>query len=242
MKTFLLKICHGFKFFFSKEGMKWFFTSFIWLFILMFALDVISKQCIIANRQAIVDAGEHGIILIPNFLAVNYIVNHNVAFGLSITSNEMATRALFIIVALLASIGIIVYMSLKFKKLSKLTRACLMLILTGALGNCVDRIFFTGEMLKTTQTPNEINGVVDWINFYTIWGFNFNWADSCIVVGAIILIVYLIIQEIKEYRAESKLAKANNPSINEKVLSKEETKRLEDNNKEKESVNNNKNE
>jgi len=172
------------------KGLKWFFYSFIWLFILMFAIDVISKQLVIANRESLVaNASGQGFVLIPNFLAVNYVINHNVAFGIKIGNNEIATRAVYIVVALIASGAIVAYSILKRKTNGKYVKACLMLILAGALGNCVDRIFFTGEMLSTSVRPNETNGVVDWINFFGIWKFNFNWADSCLVVGVIMLLV-----------------------------------------------------
>ena len=55
--------------------------------------------------------------------------------------------------------------------------------------------------------------VVDFINFTAfpkIWHFPFNVADSCVVVGSFLLIGWLIIDTVKEFKKEkaSKLAAA----------------------------------
>jgi hypothetical protein len=89
----------------------------------------------------------------------------------------------------------------------------------GAIGNLIDRLFYTPEFLH-----NPYNGVVDWIDFAGIWQFIFNIADSCVVVGTLMLIVYLIVDEIKEVRQKRKKEVKETGG---KVLSKEEQKRLE---------------
>ena len=65
--------------------------------------------------------------------------------------------------------------------------------------------------------------VVDWIDFCGIWRFIFNIADSGVVVGTIMLVVYLIIQEVKDYKAN----KMNEPKVEGKVLSKVEQEKNE---------------
>lgn len=236
MKPFFEKIKTNFK-----PWMKNFFFSFIWLGILMLGLDILSKQLIVANQATIRAAGPEGVVLIPGFLAVNYIINTNVVFGLSFISDKMVTRILYIVIASLLSGGLIAYYCIKRKKLGKYVKACLMLILAGAIGNLIDRIFFTPEFLGYDQAGKVLNnGVVDWINFYGIWKFNFNWADSCIVVGCIMLIVFLIVTEIIEYVKKSKAQ----PKVKqERQLSKDELERLEREKQENEKeIENNKNE
>ena len=93
-----------------------------------------------------------------------------------------------------------------------------MLILTGALGNVIDRLFYA----KSNYC------VVDWIDFCGIWGAIFNIADSCIVVGSIMLIVYLIVEEVKDY----KIKKANEPKEETPVLSKTEQEKKDYDNQE----------
>ena len=207
------------------KGLKWFFHSYIWLFILFFVIDVVSKQLVVRNM-----AVGQSITLIPAkpdkpFLAITYTVNTNAAFSMGL-ENPVVNRVLYSVIAFIG-LGLIVgFYAWKFKKINGLTKACLMLMAVGAIGNLVDRLFYSATFLKFTD-----NGVVDFIDFAIIWPFIFNIADSCVVVGVLILVVYLIIEEIK-------LAKQKrNQEVNEtggKVLSKEEQSRLEQKPQEKE--------
>lgn len=193
---------------------KWIFNSFIWLGVLFFLLDIISKNIVVNNFSA----GQHpdGVILIPNFLRVQYLINNNFVFGLDLFKNDTATRIVFVIVALGVSAGIIVYLVKKWGKVNRFYKACLMMILAGAIGNSVDRIFYTSSYLGSTKT-----GVVDWIDFYTIWGFHFNIADIAVVVAAIMLVIYIIVVEIIRYYKQSKL-ESKKEKDNTKVMSKTE--------------------
>ena len=198
-----------------KPGVLWFFKSFIWLGLLMLIIDIVTKNVVVANRDAILASSEHGIILIPNFLAINYVINTGAAFGLSAGDSEagyVVNRVIYIVIAILASAGLIgffVKKELEIKKgkglpLKKYYKACIFLILAGALGNLIDRIAYTPEYLG-----NKYNGVVDWINFFGIWGYNFNIADSCLVIGVIMVIVMLIIEEIQDTRQRNATIKKN---------------------------------
>ena len=121
-----------------------------------------------------------------------------------------------------AIIAIYVY---NYKKFGAFIKACLMLMLVGALGNLIDRLFYTASFLHAGDAV----GVVDWIDFAGIHFAVFNIADSCVVVGVFMLIVWLIIDEVKATRAKrAQEVKENNG----KVLSKEEQKRLEQQGKE----------
>ena len=92
-------------------------------------------------------------------------------------------------------------------------RACLVLIVTGALGNMIDRIFY-GPLEYADATGLFSGAVVDWIDFYWFWSFNFNIADSCIVVSAFMLIIYIIVNEVKDVIARRKAEELNdNPSV-----------------------------
>ena len=194
--------------------LKWIFNSFIWLGVLFFLLDIISKNIVVQNFAN----GQHpeGIVLIPNFLRVQYIVNNNFVFGIDLFKNDVATRVVFVIVALAVSAGIIVYLVKKWDKVNRFYKACLMMIIAGALGNAVDRVFYTSSYLGSVST-----GVVDWIDFYTIWGFHFNIADVAVVVAAFMLIFYVIITEIITYYKKSKL-ESKKEVDNTKVVSKTE--------------------
>lgn len=194
-----------------KKGLKWFFASFIWLGVILLILDFVTKISVVLNKDYILSSG--GVVLIPNFLRINYLINNNMVFGISLGS-DLTNRIAFCAFALLIIIGLIIFTVIKWGKLNKFYRATIMMILAGAIGNVIDRIFYSPEFLA-----NPVNGVVDWIDFYGIWKFNFNIADSCVVVAAIMLIVYMIVNEIIDYRKNNKYKPKED---NEKVLSKTE--------------------
>lgn len=209
---------------FKKWG-KWFFDSFIWLGILLLIIDFVSKQIVVANSQNIISNG--GIDLIPGFLRINYLINNTLVFGLSLGS-DTANRVSFCVVAIVIIIVVIVYLIKKWDKINKFYKAAIMMILSGAIGNVIDRLFYSPTFLN-----NPVNGVVDWIDFYGIWKFNFNIADSAVVVAAFMLIIYMIVTEIIAYSKKNKEAKKE--ESNEKVISKteqEKNKYLENNGKE----------
>lgn len=191
------------------SGLKWLFRSFIWLFVLMYIIDMVTKMVVMFNMHV----GE-SITLIPNFLWITYVQNKSAAFGMGF-GDEYVRRWTFVLIATIG-IGIILYIYIKkFKSLSMYLKACLMLILTGAVGNLTDRLFYAKSEFA----------VVDWINFFDndFWHFPFNIADSCVVVGAIMLIVWLIVEEVKDYKKQALEAKAEEKP--EKILSEEEKSR-----------------
>lgn len=174
---------------------KLFFDSFIWLAVLLFVLDQVSKWAVELNLAV----GEE-VALIPNFLYVTHIYNKGAVFGVG--NGTWWARAIFIAISWIMSIVIFVYYRKNLDKNGKLMNATLMIIWAGALGNLIDRTFYWGQ----NGGPE---GVIDWIEFYLGGGPSagtsfwnpfaiFNWADSCITVGIIMLIVLLLVQGNKE--------------------------------------------
>ena len=163
------------------KGLKWFYQSFIWLFIIFLGLDILTKQLIahsgVQPGNQIADWG---------FVHINYVLNYNAAFGLG-ADDHTVSRIIYLVVASLVSAGLIAYLIIKRKEMKLFVRACLVLVVTGAIGNMIDRIFY-----------GPYYAVVDWIDFYWFWGYNFNIADSCIVVSAFMLIIYIIVLEVKD--------------------------------------------
>ena len=200
------------------KKLKWFLNSFIWLGILLLVLDIISKNIVVQYQAEINSGGGNngGIDIIPGFLGINYTINNHIVFGLDIFKNDIATRIVFVIVALSVSAGIIIYLYKKWDKINRFYKACFMMIIAGAVGNSIDRIFYSPSYLNY----GGLSGVVDWIDFYGIWKFNFNIADCAVVIAAIMLVIYMIVTEIIDYRKKSKLVPKEEKS--EKVLSKTE--------------------
>lgn len=204
-----------------EKALKWFFESFIWLGLILLGIDILTKNLIIAHRVDILNGGglNNGIDIIPGFLGVSYVINPNVAFGMGST-NPLVNKIIFSIVASLITVAIIIFLALKWDKTKKLYRAVAMMVIAGALGNLIDRIFYTPEFLHS-----DVAGVVDWIDFYGIWKFNFNIADSCVCIAAAILIVDTIVTSIKEAR-ENKKTEVKEVET-EKVMSKTEKETIE---------------
>ena len=192
------------------NALKWFYKSFIWLFIVMLGLDILSKQLILASGAmpgtTIADWG---------FVRISYVLNENAAFGIG-ASDPAVSRTIYLIVASLVSAGLVFYLIWKRKDMKLYIRACLVLIVAGALGNMIDRIFY-GPLEYADATGLFSGAVVDWIDFYWFWSFNFNIADSCIVVAAFMLIIYIIVNEVKDLIARRKAEAANeNAPVNPK--------------------------
>ncbi len=116
----------------------------------------------------------------------------------------------------LVMICILAYMTVKRKSLGKLDMICLSLIVAGGLGNLVDRVRMLVEP--------DFNGVIDYINFEFINFPVFNFADICVVVGAIGYCVLMVVIEIIEFKkkkalkpviAEDEASEVANPSDGE---------------------------
>ena len=105
--------------------------------------------------------------LIKNILHLTYIQNTGAGFGILKNQNT------FLIFTSLIIIGIILFYIKQIIK-EKQIHIPIALILGGAFGNLIDRIF--------------LGYVIDFIDF-RIWPA-FNIADSCITIGALWLIIY----------------------------------------------------
>ncbi len=201
------------------NGLKWLFKSYIWLGVLLLAIDIITKQIIMHSGVT-----PPGIVAKWGFVNITYVLNTKAAFGIG-ADNPDVSRTIYLIVATLISAGLITYLILKRKGMKLFIRAALIMVVTGAIGNMIDRIFYGG-----LQGGRALFGgaVVDWIDFYWIpgWVWNFNIADSCIVVAAFMLIIYIIVAEVKDYRERNK-SKVKTVNDHQKVLSKSEKEKLE---------------
>lgn len=194
---------------FTKVNMKKFYFSFIWLMVLLFVVDIVTKWIIIKHFGAShANYGEE-IVLIKNFLSITFYTNNGAAFSLL---ND--ARAFWIIVSIVLSGALIAYYVVKYKHLNTVTKVALSLMIAGAIGNMIDRCFYWNSTVG-------FNGVVDWIQVYLPTGPfpTFNIADSCLVIGVIILLVVLIVDLIKdtlkEGNKEAALKQQNEETKNE---------------------------
>lgn len=203
------------------NGLKWFYRSYIWLGLVLLGLDIITKQIILSFKVT-----DGTVISDWGFVHIRYILNKGAAFGMG-TSNEVANRIIYLVVATLITAGLMTFLIIKRKETKLFVRASLIMVVTGAVGNVIDRLFY-GPLQGATE-PFFSGKVVDWIDFWWFWPYVFNIADCCIVIAAFMLIIYVIVGEVKEALARRKAEVSD-----EKILSKSEQERLEREQKEKE--------
>lgn len=150
------------------------------LMLVSVGLDQLSKYLVVANM------GLHeSVDIIPGVLRFTYIHNDGAAFG---SMDEH--RWIFMVLSSAAIIGILVFLFWK-KPQDKLLLSSLILITGGGIGNMIDRI--------------ALGYVIDFIDFCAfpkIWMWIFNIADSCVCIGAGLLALWLILDTVKEMKAE----------------------------------------
>lgn len=137
-------------------------------------LDQLTKL-ICLNNLALGESAQ----VIPGVLDFTYIQNRGAAFGSLANS-----RWIFMILSTVMIIVLTVYVVID-KSLSKPALVCLGMIAGGGVGNMIDRVAY--------------GYVVDFIDvkFLPFWKWIFNVADSFVCVGAVLLLMFFIIHEIK---------------------------------------------
>lgn len=142
--------------------------------VVLMGLDQLTKALIDKN---ITLQGSREVI--PGFFSLTHVRNRGAIFGFFSHSDS---RILYVFLTLVsvAALGLVIYYFFKTPLSKKLMKISLSLILAGALGNLIDRVFR--------------GYVIDFLDFYVKdWHWpSFNVADSCITVGACLLIFILI--------------------------------------------------
>jgi signal peptidase II len=138
----------------------------------VFVLDRLSKHWII---QHIISGQE--ITIIPRFFHLSHVYNNGAAFSLfSDTPSPEKVRWMLIGFSIIA-IAIVLAVFWRAGRHVSLTSIALALVLGGAIGNLYDRLAY--------------RYVIDFLAF-NIFGYHypdFNLADSCIVIGAGLLLI-----------------------------------------------------
>jgi signal peptidase II len=141
-------------------------------FFCLLALDQATKLLIVRHIPL-----HHAIDVIPGFFAIAHVENRGAAFGL--LAHLPAAGTLFVVVSLIAILFICVYFRW-IEEQEVWNPICLALILTGAVGNLIDRL--------------RLGSVVDFLDvYYRGWHWPaFNVADSCITVGVLLLALKIL--------------------------------------------------
>lgn len=137
------------------------------LIIVLTGIDQLSKWYFYTNRLQY-----DGVIVIKDFFHLTYLENRGAAFG--ILQNF---RWAFILLTIVL-VGIMIWYFIKNKSI--VLRVSLAFLISGAIGNFIDRL---------------LRGfVVDFLDFYP-FGYDFpifNFADICVNVGAFLLVYYVL--------------------------------------------------
>lgn len=116
--------------------------------------------------------------VIDGVLRFRYVENTGAIFG------SFATHTAFLTVFSIILLGVTIFFLVKNKNQNKFVKLCLLFMISGGIGNIIDRI--------------RLHYVVDYIEPLFVDFAVFNFADCLITVGAFALIIYLIIDLIRD--------------------------------------------
>ena len=162
---------------------------------LLLVIDFVTKWVVEKNV-----ALNQSIAVIPNFFYISKSYNIAIAFSLG-SQLGVWGRVINIMISVVMSLVIFGYWLTHDHKFNNWERAIAAMLGAGAVGNLIDRAFYWEE---TTG----FNGVIDFLQFYLGGGPNanpgffnpfatFNFADACLTIGIVTLIVYMIVDMIK---------------------------------------------
>ncbi|MBR0461365.1 MAG: signal peptidase II [Erysipelotrichaceae bacterium] len=114
--------------------------------------------------------------LIKGFFSLTHVRNYGAGFSIM----QHATLTFYIITPV--CLGIFIYLLLKTVKNDYLSKAGLLLMIGGTIGNFIDRIINTY--------------VIDFLDFIIIgWDFPvFNFADCCLTIGVFLYIIAVFLE------------------------------------------------
>lgn len=135
----------------------------------MIGLDQLTKYWAVAQLKPI-----SNMTVVDGFLDFTFVENRGVAFGM-LSGKKWV---ILLMVAVIVAILVYYFMTLPKKKEYHLVRVALVLILAGAVGNVIDRIFR--------------GYVVDFFEFTFIQWPVFNVADIYVVCGVILLCILML--------------------------------------------------
>ncbi|MBE6020513.1 MAG: signal peptidase II [Firmicutes bacterium] len=156
----------------------------VYVVLIIIAASVAIDQ---ALKSIVVNTLEIGqsLPLIEGVFHFTYIQNFGAAF--SILQNKQAF--LIIVTAVVMAIAAVVLFK-NMNKLSKMIILSLAFIIGGGIGNLIDRI--------------RLGYVVDFLDFTLINYPVFNFADCCVVVGSIVLVIGVFLEDRNEKKRGSR--------------------------------------
>ena len=198
--------------FFTKKNIL-FVISLVLIVIVFVLFDQITK--ILAIRYL---TGKGEVPFLGDLLVFNLVYNKGAAWGMG--GDNLFTRILLVIISWLVAVGIIgyfIYLVIKRKEIKYGFWIIFSFVLGGDIGNLIDRTFFFNR---------EQGSVVDFLSIQRWWpkfGI-FNVADAILVCSIFALLIYFIVELVKEEIEKHKKVeqKLKNDSIDPNVKNKDE--------------------
>lgn len=148
---------------------------------LLVGLDQFVKYLAVTYLQ-----GAPAIRLWPNVFHLTYVENRGAAFGMM-----QGKQMFFVVITLIVLLGIFWYWKqIPNNNTGKWMKVALVLIVSGALGNLIDRIV--------------LDYVVDMFYFILIDFPVFNVADICVVVGVCLMFPVILFGDVENEQVENK--------------------------------------
>ena len=155
-----------------------------WIIIIV-ALVVVD-QVTKAFAVSFLEAGS-SVEVIPGVFQFTYVENRGAAFGML-----SEHRWIFMVISTVAIVALLIYLW-RFRPDSVLACTAISLIIAGGLGNMLDRVY--------------LGYVIDFFDFCAfpeLWLWVFNVADVCVCVGGGLLVLWLIISLVADYKKEKR--------------------------------------
>jgi signal peptidase II len=152
---------------------QWKFRRVLMEILIILFVNIIDRLTKIWATNTLINGND--LVVVKNIFSFSYLENKGAAWGIF-----QGGMNFLLIISVIIVIGIIFYL-LKYKPKSKTMRIGLSLVIGGALGNMYDRGIY--------------KHVVDFIYFHykDVYSFpTFNFADMCVVVGTLLLVLSLI--------------------------------------------------
>ncbi|MFQ3675131.1 MAG: signal peptidase II [Endomicrobiia bacterium] len=167
------------KFFKIKKNFSKLYSLLPMITILLF-FDQISKW-LIRNNFKMFESKQ-----LTSFLALTYTTNTGVAFGMFEGNNNF-----FIVSTIIILVMLMIFLDTVEQDFGKYSVYAVMLIISGGIGNLLDRIFL-----------GRVTDFIDFqINYKNVWPI-FNFADSYVFIGVWVLIISFIHQFLKSSKVK----------------------------------------
>lgn len=147
--------------------------------VVMLIADQLTKAAVVSSFENT----DRVVPVIKGVFSFCFVENNGAGFSM------LAGNTLFLIIFTAIAMALVAYLLISRKYKSALTDWGFCLILSGGLGNFIDRVFRNGFVVDFIKT--------DFMDFPI-----FNVADICVTVGAGFIVLYFLLETIKEYKAK----------------------------------------